>query len=191
MNRALRILAAVALLGLSVLLAAIMGMRFTDGPVFVFPGGPLRSGEQVDYQDVDWGDHAAIREIEFQLESPARSRTTWFIVHEGKPYIPCGFCTNRLLKRWPRDLEADDRIVLRLDGVRIEGRARRVEDASPEFFGVAATSESKYHGVTQAGDVAEREAARTVSGAVDLAEEALGASDDGEPDYWLFRIDPR
>ena len=49
---------------------AALGLRFSDGPVFVFPGGPFRSGELIDYRDVVWGAHAATREIEFQLGSP-------------------------------------------------------------------------------------------------------------------------
>ena len=59
---------------------------------------------------------------------------TWFIVYHNRPCIPCGFCTNRLLKRWTRQLETDDRVVLRIGGKRISGRARRVKDAPAEFF---------------------------------------------------------
>ncbi len=90
-----------AAIGLTALIIAafVFGMRYTDGPIFVFPGGPLECGEWIPYESVDWNELAPQREIEFQLVTPARSRVTWFIVYHNRPCIPCGFCTNRLLKR--------------------------------------------------------------------------------------------
>ncbi|MEO2169887.1 MAG: hypothetical protein ABGY42_17560, partial [bacterium] len=79
-----------------------------------------------EYGAVDWDRVDPIRELELQLENPPRSRITRFLVYEGAPYIPCAFCTNRLLKRWPRELQQDDRVILRVDGMLSEGRARRI-----------------------------------------------------------------
>ena len=178
------------ILGLCVAATLLLafGARFADGPIFVFPGGPFASGAVADYADVDWDSLAPVREIEFQLETPPRSRTSWFIVHENTPYIPCGFCTNRLLKRWPRELERDDRLILRIDGMRVLGRAVRVPNASSEFVAVRETKNLKYGQASGALAVAEDRAASAVVAAARLAP---GAPSTDEPDSWLYRIDPR
>lgn len=44
--------------------------RFSDGPIAVFPGGPLVSGVVIEFEAVDWGRVAHLRELEFQLEPP-------------------------------------------------------------------------------------------------------------------------
>ncbi len=98
------------------LAAVAVSARFSDGPISVFPGGPLVSGVPTKYGTVEWDRVDPIRELELQLENPPRSRITRFLVYEGAPYIPCAFCTNRLLKRWPRELQQDDRVILRVDG---------------------------------------------------------------------------
>jgi hypothetical protein len=41
-----------------------------------------------------------VREVEFQLLAPARSRTTWILYHEDKAYIPCGYMTTWWGKTW-------------------------------------------------------------------------------------------
>ena len=77
---------------------SVFVMRFTDGPLFVFPGGPLESGEWMPYESVDWNELAPIGEIEYQLMTPARSRITRFIVYDNRPYIPCAFRTKPFLR---------------------------------------------------------------------------------------------
>ncbi len=173
-------------------LVFVVGMRFTDGPIFVFPGGTFKSGELVSHESFGWADVAQIREIEFQLELTGRSRVTWFIVHEGTPYIPCGFCANTFLKRWPRQLEVDDRVVLRVDGRRIEGRAHRVEHASTEYLAVTETKRAKYSDTTSAYEQTENKAAGRLVGAIQFAEDLVAEPEsDSERESWLYRIDPR
>jgi hypothetical protein len=162
--------------------------RFSDGPISVFPGGPLISGIPTEYGGVDWSRVAQIREIELQLETPARSRTTRFFIHDGTPYVPCAFCNNRLLKRWPRELEYDDRVVLRVGGMLIEGRARRVPNESAEYAAARHAHALKYSDRSNARSAAEGRAASLVVLAARLVP---GAPDASEPDSWLYRIDPR
>jgi len=176
-----------ALLALAVVLVAV-GARFADGPIAVFPGGPLVAGIPTEYEAVDWSRVAPIRELELQLETPARSRTTRFVLHGDAVYIPCAFCTNRLLKRWPRELELDDRVILRIDGLLIEGRASRVPNDSAEYRAARHAHSLKYSQPPDSRSEAERRAADLVVGAARLVP---GTEDSTEPDSWLYRIDPR
>lgn len=162
--------------------------RLGDGPIFVFPGGRLIEGRRVEYAAVDWNELAAVREIEFQLESPARSRITRMTIADGKPYVPCAFCTNEILKRWPRELELDDRVVIRVDGLLIEGRARRVPQDSDEYRSARRTHLAKYADPSEARNVVEDDAAKWVVGAGQASPGHAGAA---RTDSWMYRIDPR
>ena len=191
----MRLLAKILRIGamaLGVVLAAVgtvwFGARFADGPIAVFPGGPFTSGTHTEYGDVDWASLAHLRELEFQLVTPPRSRTAWFTVHNDAPYIHCSFCTNRTLKRWPRELERDNRIIVRIGGMRIPGRAVRVPDPSAEYLAVTRASRAKYDASSGLRAAVERRAATAVIGA---AAYAPGAEAEGEPDRWLFRVEPR
>lgn len=117
------------------LLLAIGGLalaaRFHDGPIAIFAGGPFTSGERVAGAEPDWSFVHEVREVEFQLREPPRSRTTWILDHEGRAYIPCGYMTSwwgRLWKRWPREAARDPRILLRIDGRLYERRLVRIEE---------------------------------------------------------------
>jgi hypothetical protein len=130
MRAVLRVLGLV----LAVLLLAIAGLaigaRFHDGPIAIFAGGPFESGEPVTGPEPDWSFVREVREVEFQLLDPPRSRTTWILDHAGKAYIPCGYMTTwwgRLWKRWPHEAARDPRILLRIDGELYERRLVRIE----------------------------------------------------------------
>ena len=58
--------------------------RFHDGPLGPIPGGALASGDLVAQPVADWSFASDIQEIELQLASQSKSRTTWVIVHKGK-----------------------------------------------------------------------------------------------------------
>ena len=79
---------AVVVLGL---VAIAIVARSSDGPLAVFPGGPLRTGELVTGPEPDWSFARDIELLELQLVDPASSRNTWLLVHEGKLYVPCGY----------------------------------------------------------------------------------------------------
>lgn len=69
---------ALGLLGSLVLLIvlALIGARFADGPVAIIAGGPVTSGELVTGPEPDGSFVRDIQEVEFQLVDPPRSRTT-------------------------------------------------------------------------------------------------------------------
>jgi hypothetical protein len=108
------------LLGIVVAVALLVGLvvlgaRFHDGPLGPLPGGPLRAGERVVEPVADWSFAADVAEVELQLDSEDRSRTTWILVRDGKAYVPCslGYPPG---KRWYRDAVEDGRATLRIDG---------------------------------------------------------------------------
>jgi len=181
------ILQCAILLAVAVTLVAVVA-RFSDGPIFVFPGGPLISGTPTKYESVDWSRVANVREVELQLETPPRSRITRLIIYENAPYIPCAFCTNRILKHWPRELEQDDRVILRVDGMLIEGRARRVANDSAEYLAARRAHAVKYVQPSDIRTSAESRAANVVVGAARLVP---GKESTSEQDSWLYRIDSR
>jgi hypothetical protein len=93
----------------------LVGARFADGPLGPIAGGPLRSGEPAPLPD-SWQFAEAIQEIDLQLLDPARSRTVWILVKDGKAYIPCGFLDVPLWKQWPYEAERDGRAIVRVAG---------------------------------------------------------------------------
>ena len=177
----------------TILLPIVLGLvavaaRFSDGPIVVFPGGPLVAGVVTDFEAVDWGRVAHLREMEFQLETPPRSRTVWFSINEGALYIPCAFCANRYLKRWPRELEQDNRVVLRIRGMLIKARAERVPNGSAEYRAARTNHELKYSTTSSSRSAAEGRASDVVVGVARLAP---GAGDTQDSDSWMYRIGPR
>jgi hypothetical protein len=128
-------IALIAIVGL--LTAIVVGARFSDGPVAIIAGGPLRAGELVVGPEPDWSFARDTETIEFQLLTPPRSRTTWVLEHEGKIYVPCGYMNSfvgRLWKKWPIEAEQDGRAIVRIEGKRYERQLVRV--TSPALFDV-------------------------------------------------------
>lgn len=120
------------LIALLVLILLVVGLlysaRFYDGPLEIIAGGPFKTGELSPAPD-DWSFLADRDTIEFQTLSPARSRTVWLAVHEGRLFIVSGYMTTgygALWKQWPHYLLADDRIILRVDGQLHEQRLQRI-----------------------------------------------------------------
>ena len=131
MRSALRIVGGLLALLLVALGLLLVAARFTDGPIAIFPGGPFTSGHVVGGPEPDWSFVRDVREVEFQLLEPPRSRTTWILDHEGKAYIPCGYMTTwwgKLWKRWPYEAEKDPRILLRIGEALYERRLVRIRE---------------------------------------------------------------
>ena len=148
----------------------LVGARFADGPLAIIAGGPFKSGERVTGPEPDWSFLHDVREIEFQLLDPERSRTTWVVEHEGRAYIPSGYMTTwygKLWKHWPHEALEDGRILLRVDGKIYERQLVRVK-TGPEIAPVVAELSRKY------------------AGGQEIPLEAV-ASDN----LWLFELAPR
>ncbi|NNL66172.1 MAG: hypothetical protein HKP30_08020 [Myxococcales bacterium] len=183
-----RLAALVGVLAVVVAGGALLLLR-ADGPWFVFAGGPLRSGELVDFADMDWPALDGAQDLELEIVGARSSRTLWFSVHEGVPYVACDLdCVDGRLARWPQQIERDDRVVIRLDGRRVEGRLVHVPHGTAEYAAARAVRERKY-----AGDEGGRAGAESAAhGAVVGVGEALtGRSKREEPGDRLYRVAPR
>jgi len=126
--------------------ALLIGARFADGPLEIIAGGPFTSGELVEGAEPDWSFVRDMQEVQFQLLTPERSRTTWIVEHEGKIYIPSGYMTTwwgKIWKQWPIEAEKDGRVVLRVGNALYERQLVRVTDRSL-FAPLAAEIGRKY-----------------------------------------------
>lgn len=130
-------------------------MRFHDGPVEFFPwftisiGGPFRSGDTSESTQ-NWDFIKDREEIEIQTINPATSRTIWPAVVDGQLYITSGYMTSfwgKLWKQWPSYLEADNRILLRIDGNIYQRRLNRITEG-PMLDRVMSEIRRKYFGGT-------------------------------------------
>ena len=177
----------------ALIVAAVAVGRFllsrADGPVGILAGGPIRSGEPAALADLDWTALDALHDLELEIVGEGKSRTLWFSVHEGVPYVACDLdCVGGRLKRWPQQIERDDRIVLRIDGKRSEGRLVHVPHGTPEYDVVRAGRLRKFSGEGGAGAAAEAAAHNTV---VEVGETLTGRSKRSEPGDRLYRVVPR
>ena len=126
----------------------LIGVRLSDGPLAIIAGGPFTSGEMIRGSEPDWSFVHDIREVQFQLLDPARSRVTWIVDHEGKAYIPSGYMTTwwgRIWKQWPHQAEKDGRILLRVGDRLYERQLVRIEDG-PLLAPLTAELSRKYAG---------------------------------------------
>ena len=148
MRFVLRVVGVLLVLLLVLLGALLVGARFADGPIAIIAGGPFTSGELVSGPEPDWSFVRDVREVEFQLLEPPRSRTTWILHHEGKAYIPCGYMTSwwgQLWKRWPAEAEKDPRVLLRIGDALYERQLVRIKDG-PSVAPLLAELSRKYAG---------------------------------------------
>jgi hypothetical protein len=185
MKRLLLGAAKVGVVLIVVLVAAVLGIQhFSDGPKGPISGGPLRAGELVTAPVSDWS-FAEGKVVELELAATGQSRTTGSLVYEGQFYVPCdlGFVWRRLpsaamrgiasilwaVKHWHEDAMRDGRAVVRIDGVRYEGKLVRVTD--PELLAklraIMQDKAAKYMHATLTDAPADTEA------------------------IWFFRLDPR
>jgi len=92
------------------------------------------------------------------------------------------------LERWPQQIARDDRVVVRLDGKRVEGRLVHVPHGTDEYVAVRAGRERKYSGEDGVRAAAETAAHDTV---VEVGEVLTGRARREEPGDRLYRVDPR
>lgn len=147
-------------LGLAIALCAC------GGPVGPFAGGEL-SGE-VKPAPSDWGLVANVKEAQLETNPSApRSVNVWLATEGGALYISSSLIRGPKLpteREWVRDVEADERVRMRIESVVYELRAVRVLDEG-EAAAARAALETKYE---------------------------LGADDmDAEREVWVFRLEAR
>lgn len=98
--------------------AFLFFMKFHDGPIEVFSGGPFKTGDIVQGPEPDWTQYADRATIQLQSVVPARSRTLWLVVIDDRIFIPSGFMNTRfgkIWKKWPVHAEQDGRAYMRID----------------------------------------------------------------------------
>jgi hypothetical protein len=141
------------LLGLVLAIVVVIGgltiaARFSDGPLAIMAGGPFTSGERHEGPEPDWQSLVDAETVEFQSLEPARSRTTWIAVHDGRLFIPSGYMTTwwgKIWKQWPIEAERYGRIILRANGKLYDRQLVRV-DSGPDLEPVLAELGRKYGG---------------------------------------------
>jgi hypothetical protein len=101
---------------------------YHDGPIAMFPGGALASGELISEKVTNWSFVAPIESIEMQLTADDnRSRTTWVLYHGDSAYIPVtlGFPPG---KNWHHLAAGQGDAVVRISGKRYPVTLAKVEE---------------------------------------------------------------
>ena len=122
-------------------------MRFHDGPIEIFAGGAFKTGESIEGTEPDWSALKDRETIQFQTLEPARSRTTWLAVHQGKIYTPSGYMNSKagkIWKQWPRNAMVDGRALMRIDGKIYKRQLIRINADDPATIHVLAELNRKY-----------------------------------------------
>ena len=125
-----------------VIVLLFVGARFHDGPLGPIPGGPLAGGALVATPVGDWSFATDVAEVELELASQSKSRTTWILVLDGKAYVPAA-TEYPPGKTWHRAALADGRAVLRIAGKRYPVTLTKVEDQTV-LNGVREIATTKY-----------------------------------------------
>ena len=124
-----------------------------------------------------------------EIVGAGSSRTLWFSVHAGVPYVACDLdCVGGRLARWPQQIERDSRVVSRIEDQRAEGLLVHVPHASAEYEAAKAGRDRKY-----SGEAGGRAAAETAAhdAVVSVGEVLTGRSQREEPGGRLYRVAPR
>ena len=137
---ALRWLLRIASIVIAAVALLFIGARFHDGPLGPIPGGPIAKGELVSQPVGDWSFAKDTGEIELQLASQRRSRTVWFLVLDGKAYVPCSLSTPPG-KTWHKEAVVDGRATLRIDGKRYPVTLTKLDDAAAQQMSEQARAE--------------------------------------------------
>jgi len=126
-RRATRVLGRGSLAGFACALG-LGACSLGDGPWGMIPGGAFL-GPSEPCEAAGWGDYAQLEELQIEVRPAApRSVTTWSVVYAGQLFVPADFLLPG--KRWPHQVEVDDRVRLRARGRIFECRAERVRDAA-------------------------------------------------------------
>ena len=188
-RRWLRGLLVVCGVALALLVVSRLILSRADGPWGPLAGGPFRSGEPTAFAEMDWEGVDSLRELEMEIVSAETSRTLWFSVYDGVPYVGCDLdCMDGLLPRWPQLVDERGEVVLRLDDKRVPGRLVFVPHGSDEYAVARARREEKYELGGGGRETAEVAAHHTV---VAVGEVLTGRSLRDEPGDRLYRVAPR
>ncbi len=144
----------------------VLALSACGGPVGPISGSALSGA--VEPAPADWSFIEDVEQVQLETNPAApHSVNTWIGTNAGALYVPTSMIRGPKLpteREWVRNVEADERVRLRIDDAIYELRAVRVIDDT-EAATARAALEKKY---------------------------ALDASDmDPEREIWLFRLTPR
>ena len=108
----------------------LFAMGFADGPWGVVPGGSF--AETSKPAPADWSFAKELNTVEFQLEEPVSSRTSWIMEHDNRIFIPSGYMNStvgKIWKHWPMHAEKNGDALLRIVGKVYEVHLQRTKDA--------------------------------------------------------------
>ena len=108
----------------------LFSLRYHDGPIEVFSGGPFKTGELMHNDFQDWDRYADIDTIQLQSLEPPRSRTLWLVVIDNRIFVPSAYMNTRfgkIWKRWPRQAEQDGRALMRVGDKIYERQMVRID----------------------------------------------------------------
>ena len=131
-------------------------MSIHDGPIEIFAGGPFKSGERVESEQLDIANLKDRVTIQFQMLQPARSRTTWLVVHEDKIYTLSSYMNSKvgkIWKKWPAQAEKDGRALLRIDQKIYERQLIRIAADDRAIPVIVAELKRKYKAKTTIDDI--------------------------------------
>jgi hypothetical protein len=147
--------AALGRAGLALVAAGLLACE----PIGPIAGGELSGELQGPPDDWSFASGEETLELETRPEDP-HSVTVWYVVHDGKLYIPSRHPER---KRWVRNVLEDPRVRVRVEGRLYPGRIARASDPA-ELEPVVPALLEKY--------------------GIEPPEPG------GEREVWLFRIDP-
>jgi len=107
----------------------LFAMGFADGPWGMVPGGAFSEASQP--APADWSFAKELETVEFQLEEPVSSRTSWIMEHNNRIFIPSGYMNStlgKIWKHWPMHAEKNGSALLRIDGNVYEVHLTRTKD---------------------------------------------------------------
>jgi len=122
-------------------------MKFHDGPIEIFAGGPFQTGELVTTEP-NWNSIKDLETMQFQLIEPPRSRTTWLAVHKDKLYTLSAYMNSpvgKIWKKWPHQAVKDGRSLLRIEGKIYERQLVRISADNELVLPILKELDRKYH----------------------------------------------
>ena len=108
----------------------LFAMGFANGPWGVVPGGSFAETSQP--APANWSFAKELDTVEFQLEEPVSSRTSWIMEHDNRIFIPSGYMNStvgKIWKQWPAHAEKNGNALLRIDGQVFEVHMQRTKEA--------------------------------------------------------------
>ncbi|MFN3236322.1 MAG: hypothetical protein ACE37D_04605 [Pseudomonadales bacterium] len=141
--------------------ALLFAMRFHDGPVEIFSGGPFKRGEIYSGPEPDWNQFKDRATVQLQSLEPPRSRTLWLVVVDDRIFVPSAYMNTKfgkIWKQWPRHAVKDGRALLRIDDTIYPRMMERLEPDHELVPDIVEALNNKYPGDLTMANVTSNDA---------------------------------